>query len=209
MLKRRPKNKQQAIMLRGISNILIILVALILGILLARMWYMQPTSVTRTDANVMIEQIKNVSKIVNTEGYFSEVYTETDTKSFYGFPSTKKIIIKVKARVMAGYDLNNLKIDVDSSAKKIKVTGLNNPQIIGIEPEIQYYDVTNGVLNQFSAEDYSRLNQKAIDTIRYSALRSNLLNNVAKQGVSNFRSLQILAQQMGWRIEFDDASIKN
>ena len=202
-------NKQPSTMLKGVSNILVVIVSIVAGILLARMWYMQPTSVTRTDANVMIEQIKNVSKIVNTEGYFSEVYTETDTKSFYGFPSTKKIIIKVKARVMAGYDLNNLKIDIDSSAKKIKVTGLNNPQIIGIEPEIQYYDVNNGVLNQFSGEDFSRLNQKAIDTIRYSALHSNLLNNVAKQGVNNFQSLQILAQQMGWRIEFENTTVKN
>lgn len=202
-------NKQPSTMLKGVSNILVVIVSIVAGILLARMWYMQPTSVTRTDANVMIEQIKNVSKIVNTEGYFSEVYTETDTKSFYGFPSTKKIIIKVKARVMAGYDLNNLKIDIDSSAKKIKVTGLNNPQIIGIEPEIQYYDVNNGVLNQFSGEDFSRLNQKAIDTIRYSALHSNLLNNVAKQGVNNFQSLQILAQQMGWRIEFENKTVKN
>ncbi len=195
--------------MKGISNILILLVTLIAGVLLARMWYMQPTSITRTDANVMIEQIKNVSKIVNTEGYFSEIYTEADTKSFYGIPSTKKIIIKVKARVMAGYDLNNLKIDVDSSARKIKISGFNAPQIIGIEPEIQYYDVTNGVLNQFSADDYSRLNQKAVDTIRYAALHSNLLPNVTKQGISNFQSLQILAQQMGWRIVFADAAMKN
>lgn len=196
-------------MLKGISNILILVVSLIAGILLARMWYMQPTSVTRTEANVMVEQIKNVSKIVNTEGFYSEVYTETDTKTFYGIPSTKKIIIKVRARVMAGYDLNNIKIEVDSFAKKIKVTGFNSPQIIGIEPEIQYYDVNNGVFNQFSADDYSRLNQKAIDTIRYSALHSNLLLNVVKQGMSNFQSLQVLAQQMGWRIEFENTPIKN
>ena len=32
----------------------------------------------------------------------------------------------------------------------------------------------------------------------------NLLLNVVKQGMSNFQSLQVLAQQMGWRIEFEN-----
>ena len=191
-------------MLKNLFILLAFIAALLLGIFISKWWYQQPSEKTKTEAQVLLNQIQTVSKLVNTEGYFSEVYSEENTKSYYFFNSTKKIIIKVKAKVSAGYDLSGMKVTTDETAKTIHIGGIPEPSIISIEPEISYYDINNGVFNQFSNEDYTRLNKKAMDTIRTIALSSNLMTTVRTQGVKNFAALRNLAENMNWKIVFDD-----
>ena len=145
-----------------------LLATLVLGIFIAKWWYADRRE-TRQEETVLLEQVKAVSKLVTTEGYFSEILSETDTKLFYGFPSTKKVLIKVKARVSAGFDLSNMKIDADATTKTLHLSNIPPPNIISIEPEISFYDIENGVFNQFSPEDYTRLNKKAVEVIREQA----------------------------------------
>ena len=185
-----------------------LLATLILGIFVAKWWYADRRE-TRQEATVLLEQVKAVSKLVTTEGYFSEILSETDTKLFYGFPSTKKVLIKVKAKVSAGFDLSNMKIDADATTKTLRLSNIPPPNIISIEPEISFYDINNGVFNQFSPEDYSRLNKKAIEVIREQALKSAFMQTVTEQGGKNFDALRLLTTSLGWRLEFENAVFKN
>ncbi len=189
-------------MLKNLFILLAFIAALLLGMFISKWWYERPTEKTKTDAQVLLNQIKTVTKLVNTEGYFSEVYSEENTKSYYFFNSTKKIIIKVKAKVSAGYDLSGMKVVTDEASKTIHISGIPEPSIISIEPDISYYDINNGVFNQFSNEDYTRLNKKAMDTIRTIAIGSTLMKTVSEQGIKNFDALRTLAENMGWKIDF-------
>jgi hypothetical protein len=193
-------------MTNKISYSLTLLVALTLGIFIAKWWFAD-TRETRQEATVLMEQVKAVSKLVTTEGYFSEILSETDTKLFYGFPSTKKVLIKVKAKVSAGFDLSNMKIDADATTKTLRISNIPPPNIISIEPEISFYDIDNGVFNQFSPEDYSRLNKKAVDVIREQALKSAFMQTVNEQGSKNFESLRLLTTSLGWQLVFENASV--
>lgn len=185
-----------------------LLITLGLGIFLAKWWYADNHD-TKQEASVLLEQVRAVSKLVTTEGYFSEILSETDTKTFYGFPSTKKVLIKVKAKVSAGFDLSNMKIDADPVTKTLRLSNIPPPNIISIEPEISYYDINNGVFNQFSPADYSRLNKKAIDVIREQALKSSFMQTVNEQGGKNFDALRLLTTSMGWQLVFENAVFKN
>jgi hypothetical protein len=193
-------------MTNKIPYFLTLFVALALGIFIAKWWYAD-TRETRQEATVLMEQVKAVSKLVTTEGYFSEILSETDTKLFYGFPSTKKVLIKVKAKVSAGFDLSNMKIDADATTKTLRISNIPPPNIISIEPEISFYDIDNGVFNQFSPEDYSRLNKKAVDVIREQALKSAFMQTVNEQGSKNFESLRLLTTSLGWQLVFENASV--
>lgn len=193
---------------RNIPYALGLLATLILGIFVAKWWYADRRE-TRQEATVLLEQVRAVSKLVTTEGYFSEILSETDTKLFYGFPSTKKVLIKVKAKVSAGFDLSNMKIDADPVTKTLRLSNIPPPNIISIEPEISYYDINNGVFNQFLPEDYSRLNKKAIDVIREQALKSSFMQTVNEQGTKNFDALRLLANSLGWQVVFENAVFKN
>ena len=185
-----------------------LLATLILGIFVAKWWYADRRE-TRQEATVLLEQVRAVSKLVTTEGYFSEILSETDTKLFYGFPSTKKVLIKVKAKVSAGFDLSNMKIDANATSKILRLSNIPPPNIISIEPEISFYDIDNGVFNQFSPEDYSRLNKKAIEVIREQALKSAFMQTVTEQGGKNFEALRLLTTSLGWRLEFENAVFEN
>jgi hypothetical protein len=189
-----------------IPYVLTLLVALALGIFGAKWWYADNRE-TRQEATVLLEQVKAVSKLVTTEGYFSEILSETDTKMFYGIPSTKKVLIKVKAKVSAGFDLSNMKIEADAATKTLRLSNIPPPNIISIEPEISFYDIDNGVFNQFSPEDYTRLNKKAVDVIREQALKSGFMQTVNEQGGKNFESLKLLTTSLGWQLVFENSNV--
>ena len=188
-----------------ILNTIVLVIAVGVGAYFAKWWYAKNDPTTKEESKVLLEQVKNVSKLVTVEGFFSEIYSEESTKSYYVFTSTKKILIKVKAKVSAGYDLSNMRIDADNATKTLRITNIPEPSIISVEPEISYYDIANGVFNQFTNEDYTRLNKKAVDTIRTQALQSNFMNTVKMQGVKNFDNIRALAESMGWKVVFDNS----
>ena len=185
-----------------------LIVALILGVYLANWWYRDNMPQRKEESQVLLEHIKNVTKLITVEGYFSEIYSEVDTKNYYLFTSTKRVLIKVKAKVSAGYDLSNMKIDADAATKTLRISNIPEPSIIAVEPEISYYDIANGVFNQFTTDDYSRLNKKAVDTIRTQASQSNFMNTVKTQGVKNFDAIKALAEGMGWKVVFDNSKLQ-
>ena len=196
-------------MSKNFGFILALILALALGIYLAKSWYQNDEQRTQQESQVLLEQVKTVAKLVTTEGYFSEIFSEVDTKSYYGIPSTKKVLIKVKARVSAGFNLSNMKIDADQKTKTFRLSQIPPPEIISIEPEISYYDVANGVFNQFSSNDYTRLNKRAVDIIREQATKSDFLKNVNGQGKRNFDALRTLAESMGWKFEMEGSPFLN
>ena len=187
----------------------VLLLVLALGIYMAKWWIGNDTQKTQQEATVLLEQVKAVTKLVTTEGYFSEIFSEVDTKSYFGFPSTKKVLIKVKAKVSAGFNLANMKIEADHTTKTLRLSNIPPPEIISIEPEISYYDIANGVFNTFTNEDYTRLNKRAVEIVREQALKSDFMSNVNEQGMRNFDSLRVLAEGMGWKFEIVGSSFAN
>ena len=205
------KKTEIEIIMQSKNNLLYVLslvVALILGVYLANWWYRDNMPQRKEESQVLLEHIKNVTKLITVEGYFSEIYSEEDTKNYYLFSSTKRVLIKVKAKVSAGYDLSNMKIDADAATKTLRISNIPEPTIIAVEPEISYYDIANGVFNQFTTDDYTRLNKKAVDTIRTQASQSNFMNTVKTQGVKNFDAIKALAEGMGWKVVFDNSKLQ-
>ena len=205
------KKTEIEIMMQSKNNLLYVLglvVALILGVYLANWWYRDNMPQRKEESQVLLEHVKNVTKLITVEGYFSEIYSEEDTKNYYLFSSTKRVLIKVKAKVSAGYDLSNMKIDADAATKTLRISNIPEPTIIAVEPEISYYDIANGVFNTFTTEDYTRLNKKAVDTIRTQASQSNFMNTVKTQGVKNFDAIKALAEGMGWKVVFDNSKLQ-
>lgn len=196
-------------MTKNIGRIIVLLFVLALGIYGAKWWFGSNDRQTQQESQVLLEQVKAVTKLVTTEGYFSEIFSEVDTKSYFGFPSTKKVLIKVKAKVSAGFNLANMKIEADHTTKTLRLSNIPAPEIISIEPEISYYDIANGVFNTFTNDDYTRLNKRAVEIVREQALKSDFMNNVNEQGKKNFDALRILAESMGWKFEIVGSSFEN
>ena len=113
------------------------------------------------------QQIKNVGKLVVTEGTFSQVYTYNDSKKFYldVLSARKKALIIVNAKATVAYDLSKLRVELDEKNKTVLIKHIPKEEI-SIYPDIQYYDITQDYLNQFDAKDYNRIKKRVNKSIR-------------------------------------------
>jgi hypothetical protein len=156
---------------------------------------------------VVMEQIKNVVKLGTVEVYFSEIY---NYKEHYG-PDlsffTKKALIRVKAKILAGFDLEKINVKVDETTKTVKIENLPEPQILSIEHDLDYYDITEGMFNSFTTEDYNKMNNQAKVYIKNVALKTNLMQNAKKQLNSHLQVLNMLMSSYGWKLEVENLKL--
>ncbi|TBW30208.1 DUF4230 domain-containing protein [Gramella sp. KN1008] len=162
------------------------------------------------DTALIQEQIRNVGKLVVTEGSFSQVFTYKNSKSFYFdiLSARKKALIVVNAEVSVAYDLSKLDIEVDEERKKVIIKDIPREEI-SINPNIKYYDVTQDYLNQFEAEDYNKIKERIEESLAKKIESSSLKSNAKNRLVSELQKIYILTNSMGWTLEYQDQTIGN
>lgn len=154
------------------------------------------------------EQVRNVGKLVVTEGTFSQVYTFKDSRKFYFdvFSARKKALIVVNAKATVAYDLSKLKVEVDEKNKTVTITHIPKEEI-SIYPDIKYYDVTQDYLNQFEAEDYNKIKSRITKSIREKVENSSLKSNAQNRLISELQKLYILTSSLGWTLQYNGEKI--
>lgn len=153
------------------------------------------------NANVVVEQIKAVSKVVVAEGLFSEIYTYNDATNLYNLvPLEKKMILLVKGKASVVYDLNLMDYKVDETNKTITLINRPAPEI-KIEPEVKYYDVQDYMLYSFSTADYNIISKAAVNKLRKKIEASELRSIANKQLEATLNQMQWVGKEMGWKVE--------
>ncbi len=156
------------------------------------------------------KQIKNVGKLVVTEGNFAQVYSYNDSKKFYldVLSARKKALIIVNADVTVAYDLSKLQTEVDPETKTVTITYIPDEEI-AINPNIQYYDVTQDYLNQFEAKDYNRIQERIKKSLMEKIEKSTIKSNAKNRLVSELQKIYILTNSMGWTLEYNGNTISS
>jgi len=126
---------------------------------------------TTHQSTVLLEKIKSVCKLISVEGDFAEIYKYENTKEHFMslVSSKKKGILKEDwypfnspgAKEKMRNDLKKILMHSDESKKKIVLTSFPQPEILSIEPELDFYDIKNGLFNSFTPEDLTSLNKEA------------------------------------------------
>jgi hypothetical protein len=126
-------------------------------------------------SQTVLEKVERVFKVILVEGYFSEIYDYKQTQHFMELiPVTKKALLIVNAKVMVGYDFKKVKMEIDESAGEIRIVEFPDPEILSIDPEVKYYNVEDNILNKFSTDDLTRIQQEAKSIILGRAMESDL-----------------------------------
>ena len=154
------------------------------------------------------KQIRNVGKLVVTEGTFSQVFTYKNSKSFYFdiLSARKKALIVVNAEVSVAYDLSKLDIEIDEEDRRVVIKEIPGEEI-NINPNIKYYDVTQDYLNQFEAEDYNKIKDRIEKGLKEKIEKSTLKSNARNRLVSELQKIYILTSSMGWTLEYQGQPI--
>ncbi|MCZ4319872.1 DUF4230 domain-containing protein [Aequorivita viscosa] len=163
------------------------------------------------EANTALIQKKlnNVGKLIVTEGSYAQVYSYNDSKNLmYGlFDARKKALIVVNAKATIAYDLSKISTDVDEASKTVTITNIPEPEL-SINPNIQYYDVTQDYLNQFTASDYNKIKTRIEKSLRKKIEASELRTNAENRLISELQKIYILTHSMGWTLKYNTTVVE-
>jgi hypothetical protein len=185
-----------------IKQLKFVLLGIILGGIIVFMMYSKSSNTSsEEDADVVIDRIEAVKKLVVTEGYFSELYNYKEAdKYFYDLIAfEKKAFLLVKGKASVSYDLTKMEYQVDEATKTITLVNMPAPQV-SIEPEIKYYDLQESSFNSFSTDDYNKLNSRAISKLREKIDKSDLKKMARNELETTLNDLQIVGKELGWKI---------
>ena len=191
-------------MKKTLINILLMILIFGAGLFVAKYISIFPAKqVTETSTDVLLERVRKVAKLVTVEGEFSEIYTHKDYYYFDVWPLQKKALLKVNAKVLVGFDLEKMTFQTYPEEKRLVISELPAPEILSIEPEITYYDMSQGTFNSFSEKELTSLNKKATDFIKDKADESEALKETAvKQGYEVLQLLEMIVRDAGWEVEY-------
>ncbi|MEP0134556.1 MAG: DUF4230 domain-containing protein [Eudoraea sp.] len=162
-------------------------------------------SILKENSLLIQQQIKNVSKIIVTEGHFSEVYSYKDSEQLFGpyFTADKKALVVVNAEVTVAYDLNEVNFEVDEATKTLRIMNIPEPEI-KINPDFEYYDVTADYFNQFGAEDYNKIKNNVKTSLLKKVKASSLQKNAENRLISELSKFYILTNSLGWTLSYNN-----
>ena len=161
---------------------------------------------TKEESVVLIEKIRNVSKMITVEGDFSEIMHFEDAKAVFLnlITSKKKAIVVANAKVLIGFDMKKVEIIPDSAHKKIHLKHFPEPEVLGIETDLQYYDVKHGLFNKFAANDLTELNKKVKQNIQDKIPESDLLLSANSKALETVQMIDQLVSTFGWKLSYDE-----
>ncbi|TMM58368.1 DUF4230 domain-containing protein [Maribacter algarum] len=169
----------------------------------------QSKEVTLHQSTVLLEKIRSVSKLVSVEGEFAEIYKYENTKErFLSLVSSKKkALIVINAKAQIGYDLKKVEINSDVDNKRIILTNFPKPEILSIEPELEFYDIKNGMFNSFSPDDLTTLNNEAKKHIRDKIPESGLMETARKEALQAVLLIESIVATIGWQLDYSALEI--
>jgi hypothetical protein len=167
--------------------------------------------ITEQQSTVLLDKIRSVCKLVSVEGDFAEIYHYENTKdSFMSlFRSKKKALIVVKAQAHIGYDLAKLDLSADIQNKRIILRNFPEPEVLSIEPDLQFYDIKNGLFNSFSPNDLTNLNQEAKEHIKQKIPESGLMETARKEALQAVLVVEKIVETIGWTLDYSALEISN
>ncbi|WP_036380067.1 DUF4230 domain-containing protein [Muricauda sp. MAR_2010_75] len=161
------------------------------------------------ESSMLIQQeLKNVSKLIVTEGHFVEVYNYKDSRALFGSLVTadKKALVVANAEVTIAYDLSKITYDLDEANKTITLTQIPEPEV-KINPDFEYYDVTADYLNPFKAEDYNLIKKNVNQSLLKKIEASTLVSNAENRLLSELSRIYVLTNSLGWTLVYGEEPI--
>ncbi|MEM7483872.1 MAG: DUF4230 domain-containing protein [Bacteroidota bacterium] len=166
---------------------------------------------TKQQSTVLLDKIQSVCKLVSVEGDFAEIYHYENTKERFMslLSSKKKALIVVKAKAHIGYDLKKLDLKADNKNKRIILANFPEPEVLSIEPDLQFYDIKNGLFNSFSPDDLTKLNMEAKDHIKQKIPESGLMATAKKEALQAVLLVEKIVETIDWTLDYSALEITN
>jgi hypothetical protein len=157
----------------------------------------------RADAAPVVSALRKIAQLSTVEAQISDVLRFEEVKSFLIFDFPKTATIRMRGRVIAGFDLTapEFRIEPDAANKRLRVA-LPPPRILAIDPRLEWFDETSGIFNPITPQDRTRWMLWARGQLARAAKDSGL----EARAVEHAREvLGGTAEAFGWKVELTTA----
>ena len=141
--------------------------------------------------------------MVVMEQDFSSMQKTKITSELLGgmLPSMEKELITfTKTNAQVSYDLNKIKLDVDSVNKKLIIKELPNAEI-RIIPSVEIQSMDDSFLDRFDQKDLQKITKSAKDNAYKTVNQNRLRAEGRKQLLENLDNIFVLAKALNYTIE--------
>ncbi|MDY7395964.1 DUF4230 domain-containing protein [Aureibaculum sp. 2210JD6-5] len=154
------------------------------------------------------EQIKNVGKLIVTEGHFSEVFNYKNSKALFTdyFTADKKALVVVNADVTISYDLSKIEYKIDEATKTLQIISIPKEEI-SISPDLEYYDIQADYFNPFEAKDYNDIKETIKTSLIKKLQKSDLQKNAKTRLLEELTNFYVLTNSLGWTLKYEENTI--
>ena len=157
----------------------------------------------QNDYYIITNQIKKMNKMVVMEQDFSSMQKTKITSEFLGgmLPNMEKELITfTKTNAQVSYDLNKMRLDVDSVNKKLIIKELPNADI-RIIPSVEIQSMDDSFLDRFDQKDLQKITKSAKDNAYKTVNQERLRSEGRKQLLENLDHIFVLAKALNYKIE--------
>jgi hypothetical protein len=114
--------------------------------------------------------------------------------------TSNSIITYTKTNAQVSYDLNKMKIKVDSVNKKLIIIDLPDAEV-RITPSVEIQALDDSFFNRISEKDIKNVTAKAKQTAYKSIDQNKLRTEGRKQLMENLNTIFVLAKALNYTIE--------
>lgn len=163
----------------------------------------------QNDFYIITNQIRKMNKLVVMEQDFSSMQKTKVTSQLLGgmLPNVEKQIITfTKTNAQVSYDLNKMKIDVDSINKKLIIKELPSAEI-KITPSVEIQSLDDSFFDRFEEKDFKKITQSAKDNAYKTVNQNRLRNEGRTQLLENLDHIFVLAKALNYTIEDETGTL--
>ncbi|NNL01714.1 MAG: DUF4230 domain-containing protein [Eudoraea sp.] len=159
---------------------------------------------TEHQSTIILEKIKSVCKLISVEGDFAEIYRYENKREHFMslLSSKKKALIVINAKAQIGYDLKKVLMHADTDKKKIILSNFPQPEVLSIQPELEFYDIKNGFFNTFTPSDLTSLNQEAKKHVMEKIPESGLMDTARREALEAVLLIEKIVETIGWKLDY-------
>lgn len=163
----------------------------------------KPEDKVQNDFYIITNQIRKMNKMVVMEQDFSSMQKTKITSELFGgmLPNIEKELITfTKTNAQVSYDLNKMKLEVDSVNKKLIIKELPNAEI-RIIPSVEIQSMDDSFIDRFNEKDLQKITKSAKDNAYKTVNQNRLRDEGRKQLLENLDNIFVLAKALNYTIE--------
>jgi hypothetical protein len=158
----------------------------------------------RADAAPVVTAIRRIAQLATVEAQISDVLRFEEVKSFLIFDFPKSATIRMRGKVIAGFDLSSPEFQVrpEPEKRRLRVTP-PGPRILALDPRLEWFDERSGLFNPITPQDRTRWMLWARGQLARAAKQSG----IEARAIEHARDLLSgAAEAFGWKVELTAGS---